>query len=198
MKSWLIPLLILFSCGKKEEHDEAPPVPQRPVPVAIMPSGLTSFVDNEAVLGAWISSCENVDSKSRRTSFEFRPDLLLFTLVWYSDPDCRTTEASFRYISQYRIDLGRLTARLYEAHIRIDSEDLRRSAEAGNSCGFDGWQAQTWLNITGHVCSSIENTGGVWTGWSMKGTLMFNQPYEVDGDVLRLSSVLGVAEYRRE
>jgi hypothetical protein len=163
-----------------------------------MPVGLRSQLEDQSLFGIWTGKCEVTDGKSHRISLEFGADFLIYTNAWYQDLLCRTETSSFRFISEYRTENGKLYAQLAEAHIKIESESIRVAAEKSASCGFDQWSASTWHNVTGQSCPKTEKTGGVWTSWTKPGKVILNQSYEILNDRLTFVSADSGMEFSKK
>jgi hypothetical protein len=187
-----------LSCGKKDDNSKSDEGPKNPAPVAAMPAGLRSQLDDQNLLGTWTEKCEVVDGKSYQASLEFGADFLIYTNTVYQDLLCRTVTSRFRFISEYRTENGKLYAQLVEAHIKIESESIRVAAEKSRSCGFDKWTASTWHNVTGQTCPKTEATGGVWTSWTKPGRVILNEPYEILNDRLTFVNSDSAAEFFKQ
>lgn len=186
-----------LSCGK-DDNSKSDEGPMNPAPIAAMPIGLRSQLEDQRLLGTWKGKCEVKDGQSHQISVEFSADSLIYISAWYEDLLCRTGTMSFRSISEYRTENERLYAQLVEAHIKIESESFRIAAEKSVSCGFDQWSANTWHNVTGQSCPKTEKTGGVWTSWTKPGKVILNQSYEILNDTLAFVSADSSMEFSKQ
>jgi hypothetical protein len=186
-----------LSCGK-DDNSKSDEGPKNPAPIAAMPLGLRSQLEDQRLLGTWRGKCEVTDGQSHQTSVEFSADFLIYTSAWYQDLLCRRETSSFRFISEYRTENEKLYAQLVETHIKIESESIRIAAEKSASCGFDQWSTSTWHNVTGQTCPKTEKTGGVWTSWTKPGKVILNQSYEILDDRLALISAESSIEFFKQ
>lgn len=167
-----------LGCGSSDSSSKKKPAVVEPPRVkgSAATLNLTSTSSDPRLNGIWKSKClDNPDGSSSSTIVEITDNYLQQTTSLFRVNSCYGPVMDARFITSYSAQNGELTTTLKQTHLNVYEALFARAAQAGSSCGFNGWQTGVWYDLTGKVC--VQSRDGVWvspTSAGTKSTTAFN------------------------
>jgi hypothetical protein len=159
-----------LGCGSSDSSSDKTPALSEPPRVTASAASLNliSTTSDTRLTGVWKSKCvANPDGGSSSMTLEITDNNLQQTMSLFRFSNCYGHAMDARFITAYAAQNGQLTTTLKQTHLTLEAP-FAQAARSGSSCGFNGWQAGVWYDLTDKVC--VQSRDGVWVSPTQAGT----------------------------
>lgn len=160
-----------LGCGSSDSSSDKKPALIEPprVTASAASLNLTSSSSDTRLTGLWKTRCiNNPDGSSSSTILEITDNYLQQNTSIFRSSSCYGPAMDARFITTYSAQNGQMTTTLQQAHLSVHEALFIQAARANSSCGFNGWQAGVWYDLTDKVCQ--QGRDGVWLTPTRAGT----------------------------